>query len=171
MADEVKQETPPNVKEASKTDLFKAHLQKMIKDVTGEKVAKSTAWDLFKTIILGTVEFVENQELEKDEKDESYGARRLPLAGVGSFEIIHCKPRGTKAGLKKNEKGEWVKDENGKVWPFVPRMRFYASSKIDDRLEQVFGLADHGEEIKHFGLFLKEEQDAEPAPEAAPEVQ
>jgi hypothetical protein len=158
---EVKQKTPVEAKELSKTDLFKAHLQKIVKDVTGNRISKSAAWDLFKDIIAGTVEFVENQPLEKADGEDNLGTRRLPLAGVGSFEILNVKPRGTKAGLRKNEAGEWVPDESLKVWDYVPRFRFYASSKISERLEQVFGLEDHGAEIKHYGLYRQ--GDAEPA--------
>jgi hypothetical protein len=168
MADETKtapvEQTPAPEKEASKTELFKAHIQKIIKDTLGVRVSKASAWDLFKDVINGTVEFVQNQPSEKAEDEEAFGARRLPLAGVGSFEIIETKPRNTKAGLVKNEKGEWVRDEKLKVWPYVPRFRFYASSKISELLEQVNGLEDHGVEVKHYGLYAPEKPKAEPAP-------
>lgn len=159
MSEEVKETPAEAVKEQSKTDKFKEHLQKIIKTTAGVKISKATAWDLFKEIILGTVEFVENQPLEKAEEgdEESLGVRRLPLAGVGAFEVLNVKPRASKAGLKKNEAGEWVRDESLKVWPFVPRFRFRPSSKISERLEKVFGLADHDITIDHRGLFAVEE--------------
>jgi hypothetical protein len=156
---------------AAKTDQFKIHLQKIIKDVTGKTVSKSTAWKLFKEIIGGTVQFVEKQELETSDNPDELGSRRLPLAGVGSFEIVNTKPRGTKAGFRKTENGELVKDESLKVWPFVPRFRFYPSSKISDRIEQTLGLEDHGLEIENFGIFRPEAPAEAPAPEAAPEVE
>lgn len=174
MSEEVKETgAETTVKEPSKTDKFKEHLQKIIKDTTGNKVSKQTAWDLFKNLIAGTVEFVENQPLEKAEAEEgaeeALGARTLPLAGVGRFEILNVKPRASKAGLKKNENGEWVRDESLKVWPFVPRFRFRPSSKISDRLEKVFGLADHEDvKIEHYGLFKTEEAPAPAAEAPAP---
>lgn len=177
MSEENKETTAEAAKEQSKTDAFKEHLQKIIKATAGVKVSKATAWNLFKDIILGTVEFTENQPLEKAEEgdEESLGVRRLPLAGVGAFEVLNVKPRASKAGLKKNEAGEWVRDESLKVWPYVPRFRFRPSSKISERLEKVFGLAEHDIEIAHYGKFASDEAEApippEPAPAPAADVQ
>lgn len=172
MSDEIKETPPEAVKEQSKTDKFKEHLQKIFKDTAGIKISKATAWDLFKEIILGTVEFVENQPLEKAEEgdEDSLGVRRLPLAGVGAFEVLNVKPRATKAGLRKDEQGNWVRDESLKVWPYVPRFRFRPSSKISERLEKVFGLAEHDIEINHYGLFAQEAAKAEEAPVALAEA-
>lgn len=157
-------ETAPEATGASVTDLFKVHLQKIIKDRLGARVSKKDSWDLFKDIIHGTVEFVVNQPLEGVDDGESLGTRRLPLAGVGSFEVLNTKPRNTKAGLVKKDDGEWVRDESLPVWEFVPRFRFYPSSKVSEFLEQHFGLADHGLTPVSYGIF------ASPAEEAAEEV-
>lgn len=136
------------VKEKSKTDRFKEHIQKIIYQELGVKVSKDKAWGLFKAIIHGTTEFVLNLD----------GDKKLPLSGVGTFQVLETKPRGSKAGL--DDKGEKI--EGAKVWPFVPRFRFYPSSVIDSLLEQFFDLEDHGIEMKHYGIFRTEEEVAEP---------
>lgn len=139
------------VKEMSKTEQYKVHLQKIVAQELGVKVSKDKAWNLFKAVINGTVQFV----LKLDDQ-------KMPLAGVGTFEVLKTKPRGTKAGL----------DENGnaipgaKVWEFVPRMRLYFSSVVDKQLEQFFGLEDHGIEMKDYGIFVTDDAPAEVVEEA-----
>lgn len=128
-------------KKVSKTEQFKVHLQKIIFQELGVKVSKDKAWNLFKAVILGTVEFT-----LKDADN------KLPLAGVGTFEVLKTKPRGSKAGL--DEEGN--PKEGAKVWPFVPRMRCYFSSVVDKMLEQFYGLEDHGVEMKSYGIFRED---------------
>lgn len=134
------------VKERSKTDRFKEHVQKIIFQELGVKVSKDKAWSLFKAITHGTFEFVLNEEDKK-----------LPLAGVGTYEILETKPRGSKAGLDKD--GNPI--EGAEAWECVPRPRFYPSSVMNKMVEQVYGLADHGVEIEHYGIFKAEEPIAE----------
>lgn len=140
MAENVNVTETVEVKERSRTDLFKEHIQKVIYQTLGVKVSKDKAWALFKNTIHGTTEFVLN--IEGDEK-------KLPLAGVGTFCILETKPRGSKAGLDKD--GNPI--EGAKVWDCVPRFRFYPSSVTEKMVEQVYGCADHGIEISHYGIF------------------
>lgn len=140
---EVKNETV-ETKELTKTDAYKVHLQKIIHQELGIKVSRDKAWGLFKAIIHGTVEHVIN--LEGAEK-------KLPLAGVGTFEILETKPRGSKAGLDKD--GNPI--EGAEAWPCVPRFRFYPSSVIDNLVEFSYGLGDHDIEVKHYGVYKTEE--------------
>lgn len=144
--EEKKVDVTSEVKERSKTDRFKEHIQKIIFQELGVKVSKDKAWGLFKAMIHGTTEFVLNDEDKK-----------LPLAGVGTFQVLETKPRGSKAGL--DEEGNPV--EGAKVWPCVPRFRFYPSSVIDNLLEQEYGLEDHGVEVKHYGIFKTDEDPVE----------
>jgi hypothetical protein len=44
-----------------------------------------------------------------------------------------------------------------KVWPCVPRYRFYPSSVTEKMIEQVYGLEDHGVEVKHYGIYAADE--------------
>ena len=135
------------LKERSKTEVFKEHLQTIIYQQTGKKVSKSKAWEIFKAITHGTVEFVLNipQENEGDEK-------KLPLAGVGTFQILETSPRGSKAGLDK----EGNPIEGAVPWPCVPRFRFYPSSTIDTLCEYKYGLGGHEVNEKHYGLFVED---------------
>jgi nucleoid DNA-binding protein len=125
----------------TKTDLLKKNMQAIVKQSLGVKVSKEKAWDLFKAMIHGTVELTVNVE-----------GKSIPLSGVGTFEVLETKPRGSKAGLDKD--GNPI--EGAKVWDCVPRFRFYPSSAIDKMLEQIYGLADHGIEMKHYGIFAGE---------------
>lgn len=152
MAEEIKKEETKEVKERSKTDLYKEHIQKIIFQTLGVKVSKDKAWSLFKNVIHGTEEFVLNIESTTDEEGKKSG-KKLPLAGVGTFCILETKPRGSKAGLDKD--GNPI--EGAKVWDCVPRFRFYPSSVTDKMIEQVYGLADHGVEIEHYGLYASEQ--------------
>lgn len=143
------QETPS--KEKTKTEAFKTHLQIMIKDVLGPKIkgriSQKEAWDLFKEIMNGTIEYVYNDK-----------ANSLSLAGIGKFAILKSDPRGLKAGLDKDGN----KIEGAKVWEFVPRFRFYASSKVDDDLAKRYGLIeDEGNKVKqtHYGVFKTREEE------------
>jgi nucleoid DNA-binding protein len=145
-------------KKVSKTDNFKAHVQAIVKQVLGVKVSKAKAWELFKAIMNGTLEFT-----AKDEQNA------LSLAGIGTFKVLKTAARGKKAGFDADGKPI----EGAKVYPFVPRAKFYYSESAQKYLEQFFGLEDHGVELKDTGLFAKdaevvEEAEAETATEAAP---
>lgn len=148
MAEEIMATETKEVKERSKTDCFKEHIQKIIYQTTGMKVSKDKAWAMFKNIIHGTTEFVLNIEGEE---------KKLPLAGVGTFCILETKPRGSKAGLDKD--GNPI--EGAKIWDCVPRFRFYPSSVTEKMVEQVYGCADHGIEVEHYGIFKTADEVAE----------
>lgn len=148
------------LKDRSKTEVFKEHLQLIIFQQTGKKVSKSKAWEMFKAIVHGTVEFTLNLPKESDEDE-----RKLPLAGVGTFQILETSPRGSKAGLDK----EGNPIEGATPWPCVPRFRFYPSSTIDTLCEFKYGLGGHEVNEKHYGLFTEdavEPADANEADEA-----
>lgn len=157
MAEEIMATETTEVKERSRTDLFKEHVQKMIYQTLGVKVSKDKAWAMFKNMIHGTTEFVLNIEGEE---------KKLPLAGVGTFCILETKPRGSKAGLDKD--GNPI--EGAEVWNCVPRFRFYPSSVTAKMVEQVYGCADHGITISHYGIF-KTEDDAVEATETAEAIE
>lgn len=114
---------------SAKTDRVKQHIQAIIKQQLGVKVSKQAAWDLFKAIIHGMVQFTLN-----DEKQE------VPLAGVGTFKVLQTKPRKSKVGKME----------------YVPKFRFYPSSVIDKLLEQSAGFEDHGIKQVDYGLFAKD---------------
>lgn len=150
-------------KKVSKTDLYKQHLQRIIYQQLGVKVSKDKAWQLFKGVQKGTLEFVTKLEDHK-----------LPLAGIGTYEIIETKPRGSKAGLDKDGKPI----EGAKPWPCVPRYRFYPSSVIDDLVEKAYGLGDHDDvKEEHYGLYVEandsvpEESTEEPVKEGPVDVE
>lgn len=109
------------------TNLFKEHLQEIIKQRLGIEVSKFDAWNLFKDITHGTVEYTYNLD-----------NMRFPLAGVGVFEVLKTSPRG-----RKKEDG----------WEYVPRYRFYPSTAIDKLLEQILGFKDHEIDVNHYGIF------------------
>ena len=140
-------------KERSKTDVFKEHIQKIVFNSLGVKVSKDKAWDLFKSTMHGTVEFVLNIQEGTDAEGNKTG-KKLPLSGVGTFEILETKPRGSKAGL--DPEGNPI--EGAEVWPCVPRFRFYPSSTIDNLCEFKYGLGNHEIEEKHYGIFAPVEE-------------
>lgn len=129
-------------KELSKTEQYKVHLQKIVYQELGIKVSRDKAWSLFKSIIHGTVEHVLHIEDKK-----------MPLAGVGTFQVLETKPRGSKAGFDKD--GNPI--EGAESWPCVPRFRFYPSSVIDNLVEHSYGLGDHDVKEEHYGLYKSEE--------------
>lgn len=144
----------------SKTQLFKMHLQAIIADVTGKKLSQDKAWELYKAMQAGTLEFVFNQEDKK-----------LSLAGLGRFEIKETKPSGKKAGMvrvlnedgtpKLDEEGHTieVKDETLPVWDVVPRYKFYPSTATDEVLYSLYNCPGEYKEPKHYGLYAKGELD------------
>lgn len=136
------------IKEKSQTELFKEWYQRVIFETTGEEVSKSKAWELFKATQLGVAQYV--AELEGENK---LGAvKKLALAGVGNFEVQMLKPSGKKAGESIDFKTREVKKiEGAKVWEYVPKFKVYPSSKVQNIIEQLYGLEDHGLEIKKYG--------------------
>lgn len=93
----------------------KEDLQEVLSTKFGElgvKVSKENAWKLFKAGIEAAVETcIKDKELA------------CSLSGVGRFEIMKAKPRGTKVG----------------VVEFIPRLRFRPSSRINEFLETQMG--------------------------------
>jgi len=126
----------------TKTDLYKEHLQAIVKQETGQKVSKETAWNLFKAVIHGTVQFTTKQE-----------DNALALAGVGKFEVLMTKPRGSKAGLDK----EGNPIEGANVWEIVPRYRFYPSVAINRVVEAAYGLNEEPVAMIDYGIFRSED--------------
>lgn len=98
------------------TNSFKEKLQAILA-AFGLKVSKQTAWDIFKAIITGTVDFVV--------KTDNY---KLPLSGIGVFKILQSKPRGKRVGIYK----------------FVPRFRFVASSRVYEQIEDAVPCFEEG---------------------------
>lgn len=136
------------IKEKSQTELFKEWYQRVIFETTGEEVSKSKAWELFKATQLGVAQYV-----AKLEGENKLGAvKKLALAGVGSFEVQMLKPSGKKAGESIDFKTREVKKiEGAKIWEYVPKFKVYPSSKIQNIIEQMYGLEEHGLEIKAYG--------------------
>ena len=138
----------------NKTQLFKKHIQMIIQQVTGKKVSQDKAWELFKAIQLGTVEFVNNIEVEKN-------AKTLSLAGVGKFQVRETEPTGKKAGMVKveDEQGNTVeqRDIDLPVWDVVPRFKFKPSSAIENLLYSMYGCPGYEDVVvKHHGIFTPE---------------
>lgn len=107
-ADATPPETAPGeTKEPSRTTKFQLRLQTVISEAVGKKVSRQAAWDLFKQIVSATVQDV-----------VEHG--RLPLQGVGTFEIIQ-------AGARKSKLI---------THHFVPKFRFRPGSKISQYLEK-----------------------------------
>jgi len=110
-----------------RTEAFKEHLQAIIKDRLGEKVSKETSWNLFKDVLFGTLQFTCNQE-----------DKRVPLSGVGRFEVIRAVARSSKK-------------EEGKK--FTPKFRFYPSTSMDTLVQQLMGEKEIDEDFTGLGLY------------------
>lgn len=125
----------------SKTDLFKEHIQKIIEDSLGVKVSKVKAYELFKDIFYGIIDFV----IEDSENNVS-------LIGLGKFQIYKSVPKMSKAGLDKNGNptGE-------KAWDFVPRFKFRESAKVAEQLAKHYGFISGESGIPKVGIFKEEE--------------
>ena len=130
---------------ASKTERFKEHVQKIVSDTLEVEVSKEKAWSLFKNIERGTMQFV---ALDED--------NRLPIAGVGTYEIVFSKPTGKRAGFVKDENGNEVKDPTLEVWKYIPRYKVRTSSTIENELYNIFKCPGHTEEVDYLGA-LKED--------------
>lgn len=130
---------------ASKTERFKEHVQKIVSDTLGVEVSKEKAWNLFKNIERGTMQFV---ALDED--------NRLPIAGVGTYEIVFSKPTGKRAGFVKDENGNEVKDPTLEVWNYIPRYKVRTSSTIENELYNIFKCPGHTKEVNYLGT-LKED--------------
>lgn len=131
---EVKEKDVSARNEVSLTDEFKDFYQELVKNVTGEQLSKAKAWELFKATFLGTIQFVSDLPLNDEQ------VRRLPIAGIASFEIQNKQPSGKRAGLDKDGN----KIEGAKVWEYVPKVKIYPSGKINKLIEQKYGLEDYG---------------------------
>lgn len=91
---------------SARTAKFKADLQETVSDVLGRKVSKQLSWQLYKAIMSMLVNSVLTDG-------------RLPLQGIGIWEIIEVVPRGGK-----------VETHN-----FVPKFKFRPGLKIERYLE------------------------------------
>lgn len=134
MPEEIKKvDVPKKEKSAGelKTDAFKVHIQSVVKDRLDIKISKETAWSLFKDVIYGTLQFSCNQE-----------DKRVPLSGVGTFEVI-------KAGARKSRK------EEGKL--YTPKFRFYPSTTIEKALFQLMGEDELDPTFKGLGTYNTED--------------
>lgn len=118
----------------NRTTLFKEHLQKIVQEKLNVKISRDKAWDLFKSIINGTVEFVLRD-----------AEQTLPLSGIGKFMIRKSKPR-----AQLDEAGNPVPAPEG---TFIPRFRFYPSSRIQDLVKQA--ATDDNASVPRTGLFVE----------------
>lgn len=89
------------------TTAFKEMVRANLQQSTGAKLNRDKSWLAFKALVSGIVDFTVKNG-------------RIPLSGVGTFEII-------KAGARKSK----VDTHN-----FVPKFRFRPGSKIDEYLEK-----------------------------------
>lgn len=126
-ATEKREKTPGE----QKTAAFKAHLQAMLQARLGTKVSKEMAWTIYKDLAFGTLQFVVSQE-----------DKRLPLSGLGTYEIIKAGARGKKR-------------EDGKL--YTPKYRFYPSTTVDAMVTGFMGEGDIPEGVKFLGLYDKED--------------
>ena len=135
---------------ASKTERFKEHVQKIVSDTLGVEVSKEKAWNLFKNIERGTMQFV---ALDED--------NRLPIAGVGTYEIVFSKPTGKRAGFIKDENGNEVKDPTLEVWNYIPRYKVRTSSTIENELYNIFKCPGHTKEVNYLGTLKEDKEEDE----------
>ena len=112
----------------SKTEAFKIALQDVVLEVTGKKVSRQAAWDLFKKFSKLPFETILKTYNEAGKPAITYGAKMpelvLPLAGIGSYRII------TVGG-----------EDNCTVKP-----RFYISSSIENAIKEALGFKADAEE-------------------------
>lgn len=108
-------------KAISKTEAFKTELQRHVAEVTGMKISKQKAWELFKAFIKAPYEQIIATYEAAGKPAITYGAKlnelNLPLSGVGSFRII------TVGGA-----------DNVSVKP-----RFYVSSSVCSEIKTALG--------------------------------
>lgn len=142
---------------SGKTVMFKEHIQKIIYQQTGFEVSKDKAWNLFKAIIHGTVQFVLKQDRvvpqDANFEEQSYETRTLSLAGVGKFSILESKARGKKAGLD----ADGNKIDGVEPWETVPRFRFRPSSMIERVVNAFYGHAEEGYKETNYGIYAADE--------------
>jgi hypothetical protein len=107
----------------SKTEEFKVALQAKVLEVTGQKVSKQAAWNLFKAFTKAPYEQILKTYNEAGRRPITYGAKLeelvLPLSGVGSFRIITV-----------------GNAENTNVKP-----RFYISSSVEREIQLELGFS------------------------------
>lgn len=116
------------VSSTEKTELFKAHLQDIFEEYTGQKLSKATAWSLWKALQRGTLRFV----LEQEDK-------KLSLAGIGKFQVMYSSP----------------KNEQDKP---IPRFKYYPSTSLKKAVLKYHGFEVEGEVPSlDEGLFAPEE--------------
>lgn len=127
----------------TKTENFKAALQAKVAEVTGCKVSKQKAWELFKEMVKAPYSFILNNYDEAGRPALNYGEKHkeleLPLSGVGTFKIITV-----------------GKEDNLSV-----KGRWYLSSSLDRAIKERLGFEVTEEETE-----VEEATEAEEAREA-----
>lgn len=105
----------------TKTEIFKDNLQRKVLEVTGNRISKQMAWDLFKAFIKTPYEQILTTYADAGKPTIKYGEKleelSLSLSGIGSFRVI---PVGGEDELS--------------VKP-----RFYVSSAIENAIKVTLG--------------------------------
>lgn len=127
----------------SKVDYFKRHVQLILEDELGVSVSQQKAWDIYKQITKGLVEFTVKS-----------GDHELSISGIGKYRIHHSEPRGVKAGLDKDGK----KIPGAKVWEYVPRFKYTPSTAIMNFIYDVLKLEPSDEVYVPIGIFRSQEE-------------
>lgn len=127
----------------SKVDHFKRHVQLILEDELGVTVSQQKAWDIYKQITKGLVEFTVKS-----------GDHELSIAGIGKYRIHHSEPRGLKAGLDKNGN----KIPGAKVWEYVPRFKYTPSTAITNFIYDALKLEPSDEVYVPIGIFRSQEE-------------
>lgn len=120
--------------EVSRTTRFQNELQANLGLILGKKISRETAWKLYKECIDTTVVFV-----SKDEE------KKLPLSGVGTFQIKMSPPR--KPVVRE---GEEPKKSKYADLPELPRFRFKPSERYRKYLLEE--LTDYKEPVEEESL-------------------
>lgn len=94
-----------------KTAEFKKYLRIIYSKILEEEISEFTAWKLYNASIAHTVSFVSDME-----------DNRLPLNGIGIFEVQKTKHRNAMDGTPSKLEQDGV--------PFVPKFKFYPSTRI-----------------------------------------
>lgn len=105
--------------EMTRTEKFQVALQSAFSEILGKKISRDQAWKLFKESFDTSVNF-----LVLDAEN------RLPLSGIGTFEIRKSKPRPPVSGAP----SKLAKYET------IPHLKFKPSSRYRDFLFAKFGI-------------------------------
>jgi len=97
-----------------KTQKFRRSLKSEFTAILGKPISQDKAWELFKAAIATTV---------RESLDASNG--RLPLGGVGVFEITHHKQK-----VPPNRESAWIKALKEKGIDTAPNLKWRISKRI-----------------------------------------